>query len=47
MIPPDDWSMIRLRKRNEVSPFFAAKQDSTGGAFYQIPVNDYPIFQGY
>ncbi len=47
MIPPHDWSMIRLRKRNEVDPFFAARQDSTGGPFYQIPVVDYPLLYGY
>jgi len=47
MIPPDDWSMIRLRKRNEAEPFFAARQDSTGGAMYHIPVGEYPEMYGY
>jgi hypothetical protein len=47
MIPPYDWSMIRLRKRNEAEPLFAAKQDSTGGTMYQIPVDEYPEMFGY
>ena len=47
MIPPYDWSMIRLRRRNEAEPFFAARQDSTGGIMYQIPVAEYPEMFGY
>jgi len=47
MIPPYDWSMIRLRKRNEIIPFLAVRQDSTGGEFYQIPVEVYPVMLGY
>jgi hypothetical protein len=47
MIPPYDWSMIRLRKRNEAEPFFAAKQDSSGGVIYQVPVEEYPELFGY
>lgn len=47
MIPPYDWSMIRLRKRNEVAPFLAARKDSTGGIIHQIPVEDYPTLFGY
>lgn len=42
-IPPHDWSMIRLRERKKYEPFLAAKQDSTGGIIYSIPVNEYPI----
>jgi hypothetical protein len=47
MIPPDDWSMIRLRERNSSEAFLAARQDSTGGSIYQIPVEDYPLLYGY
>lgn len=47
MIPPDDWSMIRLRKRNKINPFLAVRQDSTGGEYYQIPVEDYPVITNY
>lgn len=47
MIPPYDWSMIRLRKRNEAEPFFAAKQDSSGGNIHQISIEEYPEMFGY
>jgi hypothetical protein len=47
MIPPYDWSMIRIRNRNEVTAFLAARQDSTGGDFYTIPVEEYPLMMGY
>ena len=47
MIPPDDWSMIRLRERNSYTPFLAARKDSTGGVIYQIPVEEYPVKSGY
>ncbi|MFH0761940.1 MAG: hypothetical protein V2A67_10600 [Bacteroidota bacterium] len=47
MIPPYDWSMIRIRERNSFEAFFAAKLDSTNGPVYQIPVEDYPSLFGY
>lgn len=47
MIPPYDWSMVWIRKRNELEAFFAARQDSTNGSIYEIPVNEYPKLFGY
>lgn len=47
MIPPHDWSMIRLRERNCSTPFIAARQDSAYGSIHQIPVEEYPILYGY
>jgi len=47
MVPPDDWSMIRLRERNTYTAFLAARQDSTDGTIYQIPVEEYPLLYGY
>ncbi|PLX17302.1 MAG: hypothetical protein C0597_07110 [Marinilabiliales bacterium] len=47
MIPPNDWSVIRLRERNSRAPFLAAKQDSTNGEIYTILVEDYPLLYGY
>ncbi len=46
MIPPYDWSMMRLRKRGEVNAEFAARRESDG-TIYEIPVSDYPIKFGY
>ena len=47
MIPPSDWSMIRLRKRNTWEPFLAARQDTAGDRIYEIPVDEYPLMFGY
>lgn len=47
MQPPDDWAMIRLRGRNTFDAFLAAKQDSTNGPIYQIPIEEYPLLYGY
>lgn len=47
MIPPDDWSMIRLRYRNSEVPFLAARQDSTNGKINEILVKEYPVLFGY
>jgi hypothetical protein len=46
MVPPYDWSMIRLRRRGEVEPVFAARRDSDG-TIYQIPISEYPLMFGY
>jgi len=47
MIPPYDWSMIKLRERNSFNAFLAARQDSTRGLINQIPVEEYPLLYGY
>lgn len=46
MVPPDDWSMIRIRKRSAVEAEFAAKL-FTDGTIQEIPVSDYPVMIGY
>ena len=46
-IHPHDWSMIRLRERNTFEPFLAARQDSTDGLIYQIPLEEYPLLFDY
>jgi hypothetical protein len=46
MIPPYDWSMMRLRKRGEAEAEFAARWESDG-TIHEIPVSDYPIMFGY
>jgi len=40
-IPPYDWSYIRLRRRGEVVPIFAAKRE-TDGTIYEVPISEYP-----
>ena len=45
-IPPHNWSMLRLRKRGDIEPMFAAKCDYNG-TLYEIPVSDYPTLFGY
>jgi len=47
MIPPHDWSMIRLRERNTFTAFLSARQDTKGGLIYQIPITEYPLLYGY
>lgn len=47
MIPPDDWSMILLRRVGRVDPFFAARLDTGSGEIREIPVADYPTLYGY
>lgn len=47
MIPPYDWSMMRLRKRGEAVAEFAARKDTDSGTIYEIPVSDYPLMFGY
>ncbi|MFH1049298.1 MAG: hypothetical protein V1779_00045 [bacterium] len=46
MIPPDDWSMLRIRNRNFVEPEIAVKRE-TDGSINQIPMEEYPTFFGY
>jgi len=45
-IPPDDWSMIRLRRRGDVTPCLAVRRESDG-TIYEIPIWEYPIIFGY
>ena len=40
-IPPYDWALFLLRKRDYYEPILAARRES-GGAINQIPVNEYP-----
>jgi hypothetical protein len=47
MIPPYDWSMMRLRKRGEAEAELAARKDTDSGTIYEIPVADYPLMFGY
>lgn len=47
MIPPDDWSAIRLRERNFLYPLLALRQDSTHGVIYEIDPDEYPTLYGY
>jgi hypothetical protein len=46
MIPPNDWSMLRIRKRNSLEPEFAAKRE-TDGSIHQLPLAEYPQMFGY
>ena len=46
MIPPHDWSMIRIRKRNFIEPEFCARRE-TDGTIQEIPISEYPILFGY
>jgi len=46
MIPPYDWSKIRIRKRNVIDPELAAER-STDGTIRKMAVSDYPIIYGY
>ena len=46
MIPPDDWSMIRIRNRNMPEAEFAAKRE-TDGSIKEIDVSEYPLMFGY
>ena len=46
MVPPDDWSMMLLRRRGEMLPLLAARME-TGGSIHEIPVEDYPVMFGY
>jgi hypothetical protein len=46
MIPPYDWSMIRLRRRGDWEPLLAARRDSDGTT-YEIPLSEYPTHMGY
>lgn len=46
MIPPDDWSMIWIRKRGALDALFAAKRE-TDNSIHEIPISEYPIMFGY
>ncbi|MDT3739297.1 MAG: hypothetical protein RO257_07325 [Candidatus Kapabacteria bacterium] len=46
MVPPDDWSFIRIRKRNSLEAEFAAKRESNG-TIKSIPLTEYPTLFGY
>ncbi len=45
MIPPHDWSMVRLRRRGESEPVLTARRE-TDGTIHPIPAGEYPTF-GY
>jgi hypothetical protein len=47
MIAPDDWAMMRIRKRNQIEPTLTLKQNSSGEEIFTIPVSDYPLLFGY
>lgn len=47
MIPPDDWSYFRLRRRGGFEPTLAAKRDTQGELPHGIDVEDYPLMYGY
>ncbi len=46
MIPPDDWSMMLLRRTGSLAPLLAARRDSDG-SIHEIPVSEYPLLCGY
>ena len=46
MIPPHDWYMVRIRKRNCEEPEFAARRE-TNGSIHEIPVSEYPKMFNY
>jgi hypothetical protein len=49
MMPPDDWSMMQLRRRGEWDPSLAARREWNGEEYviFEIPVEDYPVIYGY
>jgi hypothetical protein len=49
MMPPDDWSMMLLRRRGEYEPCLAARREWNGEEYviFEIPVEDYPVIYGY
>ena len=46
MLPPDDWSMLSIRSRNNFIPDLALKRD-TYGNIYPVKLTDYPVLYGY
>jgi hypothetical protein len=46
MIPPWDWSKLRLRRRGSIEPLLAAQRESDG-SIREIPVSEYPTLCGY
>ena len=46
MIPPHDWSKMLLRRRGSTRPILAAHRD-TEGHITEIPIEEYPILDGY
>ena len=46
MVPPYDWSMMRIRKRLSISPDITLKRD-TEGTVQRIPGEEYPTLYGY
>lgn len=47
MIPPNDWSYFRLRKRGDYDPMLAAKRNTQSMPLHRIDVEDYPLMFGY
>lgn len=46
MIPPDDWSMMLLRRTGSLTPLLAARRESDG-SIHEIPIAEYPLLCGY
>lgn len=46
MVPPHDWSMILIRKRNCTQPVLAARR-GTDGSIQEIGIQEYPVMFGY
>jgi hypothetical protein len=46
MMPPDDWTLVEIRRRGELDFRLAAKREGDGTT-YEIPLSDYPTFFGY
>jgi len=46
MIPPYNWSKLRIRKLSNFEAEYAAERE-TDAIFYDIPVSEYPVMFGY
>jgi hypothetical protein len=46
MIPPYDWSLMRVRSRFSLQPEIALKREPDG-TIHTIPLSDYPVLLGY
>jgi hypothetical protein len=46
MVPPDDGSMILLRRTQSLTPLLAARRESDG-SIHEIPIEEYPLLCGY
>jgi len=46
MVPPHDWSMMRIRQRRAASPDLVLRRESDG-TIHELPAEDYPTLFGY